>query len=400
MVFSVLGMLGLWSTAIMMAMFGVIGAAMQTAGTTELLSLCLMAGSLFGVGITVLPGVYHGILALSSRPAVDTLRQVRKLQPPLWILVFPLVLLVGHLVVQVPAISWALLPPLHILAVGLPVGWILFLSVRDLPLGRPQRAWGVFASGAVLGPGLIAILEIVAMIGVSLLAAIYIALQPDLINDLLGLAQQMETAQADPEELLRILQPFVNNPLVVFSVGVFGAVIVPLIEEMVKPIGVWLLLGRRFTAQAGFAAGAISGAGYAFMESLALAANGQEWTAVMIARIGTSAVHILNTALMGWALANAWNRKEYLKLGIVYLVTVAIHGLWNGLTLYTVWNTLQQGAETVETMAAAPGTIAASLGLGMLGFLCFAGLIVMNRALARSAQKLVPTPKDSGVEAE
>jgi len=43
------------------------------------------------------------------------------------------------------------------------------------------------------------------------------------------------------EAALEILQPFFNNPAVILSALVFTAVLVPLIEEALKPAGVWLL---------------------------------------------------------------------------------------------------------------------------------------------------------------
>ncbi len=113
-----------------------------------------------------------------------------------------------------------------------------------------------------------------------------------------------------------------------------------MIEEALKPIGVWLLFGRRLTPAAGFAAGALSGAGYALIESLALTSSGEAWSSLVLARTGTSAVHILTAGLTGWALVLAWQKRRFLPLLLAYLCAVMIHGLWNGLTLMYSFNLL------------------------------------------------------------
>ena len=268
-----------------------------------------------------------------GRPTVDTLPWLRRTHPSLWIFAFPIVLAIGYGVVQLPALSWIVLPPLHLLAVGIPVGWMLFLAVRALPLGSSQRLWGVFDSGLVLAPALITFFELSAAVAFMLPVAIYIAGQPELVGKIMSLAETMQGTPPSPDMLLQEFGPYLVSPAVLFGVLIFGAVVVPLIEELIKPIGVWLLAKRRLSPAAGFAAGALSGAGYALFESLALTSGGQDWPALMVARLGTASVHILTTAITGWGLVQAWTRRRYVLLGLCYLTSVAIHGLWNGLTI-------------------------------------------------------------------
>jgi RsiW-degrading membrane proteinase PrsW (M82 family) len=79
----------------------------------------------------------------------------------------------------------------------------------------------------------------------------------------------------------------------------------------------------------GFTAGLLSGAGYALFESLALASGGEQWAALVFARIGTAGIHILTTGLTGWALVLAWRRRRFLRLAATYVFVVSVHGVWN-----------------------------------------------------------------------
>jgi len=388
-------LLNIWLAAALMAVFGVMGLVVQSSSPSELLAIFLVAGSLAGSGALLLPSIYHGLMRLMNRPAVDSLALLRRLRPGMWVVAFPLLLAAGYAVLQVPAITWLLLPPLHLLTVGVPVAWMLHLGVRDLPLGTPQRAWGVFTSGLLLGPFLISIIEMAAMVVVVLLAAVYIASDAQLTREVMGLVRLFQAGQPTQDELTQVLAPYLARPGVIFSVLAFGSLIVPLTEEALKSIGVWLLVGRRMTPQAGFAAGALSGAGYAFMESLLLTSNGQEWVSLMVARIGTSALHILTTAMIGWALVNAWQRGRYLRLGATYLGMVGLHGLWNGLTLYTAFQSLSQtqGNPSPSSIPAGlPNSIAPVLLLG-LAILSLVWLITANRLLAANklANSRLPT---------
>ncbi|MCK4488683.1 MAG: PrsW family intramembrane metalloprotease, partial [Anaerolineales bacterium] len=106
-------------------------------------------------------------------------------------------------------------------------------------------------------------------------------------------------------------------------------------EELIKPIAVWFLLGRNLTPREGFLLGAAAGAGYALFENLTIAADADIWTFVVISRIGTAAIHILTTALVGWGLASARTEKRYLRLLMSLIASVSLHGVWNGLNILT-----------------------------------------------------------------
>jgi hypothetical protein len=400
-VLSTLALLFLWGGALIAVFMGMANAVFQDPAMSDPLSMFLLSALLFGSGVLLLPSIYYGLFRAFGRPTVDTLPWLRRTHPSLWIFAFPIILAIGYGVSQLPVLSWIALPPLHLLAVGIPVGWMLFLAVRDLPLGRSQRLWGVFDSGLVLAPALITFFELLAVIVFILLAAFYIAGQPELVGKIMSLAETIQETPPSPDVLLEEFGPYLVSPAVIFSVMIFGAVIVPLIEELIKPIGVWLLAKRRLRPAAGFAAGALSGAGYALFESLALASGGQEWTALMVARMGTASVHILTSAITGWALVQAWTRRRYLVLGLSYLTAVAIHGLWNGLTIFSAFTALAEMQNLPFEIPMATGlAMVAPTSLVILGMASLGVLILFNRKLAAETETTsVPSNTSTATEA-
>ncbi len=389
-----LALLFLWGGALITLFMGLMSAVLQESMMGDPLSMFLMTSMLFGSGLLLLPSIYYGLSRAFGRPAVDLLTWLRRTHLSLWIFAFLVFFLIGYVAYQQQVLSWIVLPPLSLLVVGIPVGLMLFLAVRGLPLGSSQRMWGVFNSGLILGPALITVFEALAAIIFMLLAAFYIASQPELLDKIMSLAATMQETPPSPEALLQEFGSYLIRPAVMFAVLVFGAVVVPIIEELIKPIGVWLLARRRLRPAAGFAAGALSGAGYALFESLALTSGGQEWPALMVARIGTAAVHILTTAITGWALVQAWRNRRYLLLGLTYLTSVAIHGMWNGLTIYSAFAVLAEMQDLPAEMPVSTNlAMVAPAGLLLIGLACLGALILINRRLASTLGPVAVQPE-------
>lgn len=356
---------------------------------------------LWGIGIAfsgllLLPSAYYAYLRLTDRAGQDEEKHSLPMQGwlPLILLVgvLPLGLLLGYLVSQNQSISWLLLPPLHLVVVSIPILWLTGMALKRLPLGSAQRAWGVFGAGLVLGPALILITEILALFAFVVSISVGIASQPGMADQILALSQRLQVAPGDPETIFRILEPYLTQPLVILGVLAFVAVLVPLIEETLKPIGVWLLVGRALTPAEGFAAGVLSGAGYALFENLFLATGDSSWVTVAIARIGTGALHILATGLTGWGLAKAWTEKRFLNLGAAFMAAVGLHALWNGLTVMTIFAGLPEplGA-AVPGWARLIGRVAPAF-LGFLFLFSFSSLFIINRRLQQETQKEAAIP--------
>jgi hypothetical protein len=389
---AVLAILFLWSGASGLAILGVVGLISGGQAFGDPLPLLLMAMSSLIGGLLMLPSAYYALYRLIDRPAIDSQAILRRLHLEWWILALPLVVLVGHFVAIHPAIAWLGLPLLHPLAIGIPTVWLLYFAIRRLPLGSSQRMWGVFDSGLTLGPFLIFVLESLVGVAFVVVLVIYLYSQPGMMDKILHWSSLLEQGQS-PEILIEDLKPFMTRTVVILGLLLFAAVAVPLIEEALKPIGVWLLFGRKLTPAAGFAAGALSGAGYALIESLALTSSGAEWSALVLARTGTSALHILTAGLTGWALALAWQKRRFLQLFLVYLLAVMIHGLWNGLTLIYSLDQLTAIPES-SWMSTVVHTVGpgAPLALILLALGCFLTLLAINRAFRRSGAGKEPVP--------
>jgi hypothetical protein len=335
---SLLAIAFLWSGSAIFAMMGLIGLVMRDPSAAQPAPGFMLAAGMALIGVLVVPSAFYALWRMLDNPVEILPRRLQHLGCSLWpfvaLLVIPLVVLAGYAAIRYTGLDWLIIPPLHVLAIGLPIAVLLYFTIRNLPLGSLQRMWGVFGSGLVLAPALILSLEALALIAFMFLGIISIASQPQLVEQLRSLSQWLTTNEPSQEATLQAVAPYLFRPSVILSVLTFGAILVPLIEELIKPMGVWLLVGRNLYPSAGFAAGAISGAGYALFESLVLTSGTQDWASLVVARIGTSVVHIVTAAMTGWALVLAWQRRRYLILAGTYLLAVLMHGLWNAITLF------------------------------------------------------------------
>ncbi len=382
LVLSLFGALSLWVAALLFIFLGVFpapGSSAQMVNNQE--SAFLWAAGLAFSGLLLLPSAGYAALKLMGRPA----HRFFPFSPRLahWgvfllvFVVFPAVLVLGYFISQGP-VSWIFLPVLHILGVGIPVFVLQYLGRNGLPEESQQRSWGVFAAGLVLGPALIMLLEVTAIAALGLFVLVYVASNPALSNDLIHLMQQISSIPTDPERVYQLIEPYLFRPGSIFLGFVFLAAIVPLIEETLKPIGVWLLVGMNLKPVDGFSLGLLSGAGYAFFESLLLSAGGGEWAATVFARAGTSVVHIFTAGIMGWALVSFWKERHVLRFGLTYIGMVLIHGIWNGLTLWSSLAALRFSDQASAPLWARIG-FAAPAALLVIIVILFSALIYLNR---------------------
>ncbi|MBN1669246.1 MAG: PrsW family intramembrane metalloprotease [Anaerolineales bacterium] len=324
---SLIAILGLWGLALPSALLGL--STLLSGSALDAVPSFMSAAGLGLAGLLLVPSAGLAFLRILGRPYSWRYR----FSIPLWILlpIIPIVFLLGHLVSDQALLAWWLLPLFHGLAIVLPTLWLVGMGVRGLHLGSPQRIWGALAGGLVLAPLLSLVVELALGLFVVVGFTIYLAQDASMVNQLAELSDQIAAANQDPELILGLLLPYLERPAVIGVAFLYGALAVPLIEELFKPVGVWLLARRNLTPGQGFGLGLVSGAGYAIFENIALASGlGADWAAIMFARLGTSAIHVLTTGLLGWGLVLAWRQGRFDRLILAYLGAVALHAAWNG----------------------------------------------------------------------
>jgi hypothetical protein len=347
---SVVAIMILWGISLISALAGFMEMIQSPAVGFGAMQFSLLSAGAFFIGALVVPSAVFAMERLLNRQIIPTAFNWNTLRPTRLIFALPFIYIVGYLITKYTELAWLLLPPIHILAIGLPIAWLTYIGLRNLPKGTPQRFWGVF------DPLLIFALEFAVIVIIALGGVMVLASNPEVLAELTTLVDSFEYAAQPPDVFVELLEPYLYKPATLYIIFTFVAIIVPLLEELIKPIGVWLLFGHKLSPAAGYSAGLLSGAGFALVESLGMSVNSQEWGVVVAARIGTGAIHILTAGLMGWGLASSWRDRRYSRLPLIYLLAVGIHGLWNGLTLLymatefselltigfsdTVWNAL------------------------------------------------------------
>lgn len=377
---SLLAAIGLLGLALLLLLQAIKG---HPSNDDQALPMLLFAAGLGFSGILLLPSAWFALLRLSGLRPKSTLPRWFPRQATMLIsllIVMPMALLAGNYIIHQTSWAWLLLPPLHILLITIPILWLVHLGCYQLSTGSPQRKWGIFASGLILGPGFATGAEVILGIIVIAIILFILALQPELVDQFIYLVEQIkDDPMISPEQISDDFLPYLQQPFIIYIAGVFVTILVPLIEEAFKPIGLWLLSRKMLSPSEGFAAGVLSGAGFALFESLGYgAANVENWTNMVLARSGTAVMHIVTSGMVGWALCSTWNSGRYKRLVSTYLVAVLIHSLWNGLTI-SFGLLGQQITGMLES-----AILFQLVGAGVLGLLLLALLIILNATVQRA----------------
>lgn len=339
----------------------------------------LLLGGIAFIGILLIPSAIEaGKRLMGQVPKPHQPFSMRQLN-------FALVITTAGILLVSTGIIQAGLPFIfiHVFANGVFVIWLIQLIQKGLATGTRQRFWGIFGSGLALAPALALIAEILLLILVGLAWFAYLQTRPDLLQEISQLINRLPQTAVNPAILERVAGKYLVQPGVLGTILFYLAVLIPLVEELFKPVGVWLLLQRNLTTREGFYLGAVSGAGYALFENLTIGANAEVWTTVLISRIGTTAVHMLTSGLVGWGLAAAWSGKRSLRLGSAFFAAVILHGVWNG---FNVINLLTSVPDLEKTLGIFPALLAsyAPFGLVILGVGSILGLIRATKHFQRA----------------
>lgn len=392
-VFSGLALVALLGLGMGLAIAAVAGRLQGNLPSGDETSLLLRAAGILFCGLLMLPSGVLALLRILDRPLPFQTGLTARRVPLLaaLFLVWVLALLAGMVVSDQPQLSPVLMPPLFVVIVAAPVAWFLLLGMGGLPGGSLQRRWGVFTASLAGNTLLVIVVELLVMAALAVVAVIVIASRPEWVNEMNRLAQRLSTARPTAENFTRILRPYLTQPWVLYAILVFYSGIAPLVEELLKPLPVWLLAGRRLTPAEGFVTGLVSGAGFALFESLGMlaVAQGSAWLPIAVARSGSDLLHILNTGLMGWALASAWGEGRFGRLMLTYLGVVLVHGSWNALSVVFGFLPVLGAGTGLQVLAKWP---IGEAGLGVLSLIMLLILLRTNRSLRRD-QPLAPTPE-------
>ena len=217
-----------------------------------------------------------------------------------------------------PGLAFAILP-LALLSGFLPALTILAYGVQQLGASTTRRhLWLSLFFGATMAPLFAIIFEAIA----SLL--IYFGLRiarPDLSPGISGVTNTAPQSLADAIFVLLVI-----------------AVVAPLVEEGLKPLGVVLIMRRLKTPAEAFLLGLAAGVGFDMVETIGYIGTGQaDWVSIAIQRIGAGLLHGLGAAMaaLGWYyLINGKGiPRRWLKGfgGLAYAILQ--HGIFNGSNL-------------------------------------------------------------------
>lgn len=379
-ILSVLAALAAWGLAFICLILGLVAILSDVSMAQEQMMTLMVAAIFTALGFCFLPSIIHSWKRLRGHPSSPTAIKANPVVLILALVIWPLVVFAGVKLPEGSISRTILFPMVHVLAAIIPIGLLLWLGARRLISNTPQRNSGLFGSALTLSTFLSVSSEMLVLAGFVVLLILAMVIQPELLTQLTRLANRIASANNDPQAMMRILSTYVSSPWVIFTVLLFFSVLTPLLEEALKPIGLWVLAKKNLTPWDGFVGGLISGAGFAVFETSfnASQTDPQSWLVVIITRVGTGALHIFVSGLVGYGLAMAWSKRSYKTLFFSYLCAVSIHGLWNSMAmLYAMSQMLPEGSTSWLSAFRSAGPY----GLGILAAFVIMGLFLMNQRL-------------------
>jgi hypothetical protein len=273
----------------------------------------------------------------------------------------------------------------NILFVGVPAWWIVELGRRGLPQVTRQKQWGLINFGVFITMPVVILAEIILLaIGVVILTG-WLGRQPefapllDQVKNLLILNPQHMDLLADQ------MLPLLKSPVVIGSILLAFSLLIPMVEELLKPLALWIFIKRRWSPAEGFIAGMLSGAAFAVIESLIslAAASSADWLTIAGGRGAAALLHITTAGFTGWALTSSWIDGKYARIALTYAGAVLVHGAWNFTAVMVGLSTIftPSGLTPEQTQSNFAPWIMAALAVGLLTL-----LVMMNARLKKETR--------------
>lgn len=286
------------------------------------------------IGLSALPSGIGSIQSLSGNTKILPGKSLSFLSASIClVLLIPLALLTKlPLFANIPAWFMALE---NTLLISIPAWWFIEVARFRLSRTTEYKPWGLInISGFISMPVIIFIegLLLVIFAGGLILWASQLPGFDVLVNQLKNL---MYVKPGSLQLLIDHYQPFLQNQGIIAMGILFIALVVPLVEELVKPLALWFFIKRQWSPAEGFVAGVICGGTFAVLESLVALASvdSASWLSLAAARSGTALLHITTAGISGWALTSSWLDGKYSRVGVTYTMAVLLHGAWNFLAV-------------------------------------------------------------------
>jgi hypothetical protein len=268
---------------------------------------------------------------------------------PLWFLVLSIVLVVWAIILLldylgiITNVLIPLYPMLTPLAVGIPILWIIAFGKRKITPVSTRRKAAALSIGTSYNMLFIIFIEFIVLAIIAAAFLIYAATQPQYQQLLKMFSLPEAFAQVNDAMLERYVRVILQNPLILATVFVSIGVLIPFIEEALKPVTLWFLRKRSVKQEQGFVMGLYFGAAFAFLESsgmvLQFSSDGS-WAESILLRAATSVLHITCSGLVGYGYARAMQPNSKNGVAKPLLLAVLLHGSWNSLAVLSAINTL------------------------------------------------------------
>lgn len=325
------------------------------------------------IGVAFIPALISAIFHLQGKamPALSSFIQ-RIIQIALFIIW--IVSIIGVLLISryqaLNLITSLLVIPL----VLVPILFFFWIGARNLSLGNRTRVWGAVAFNFSIMMPVVLLAELVLFFFIFMIVAVWLSGQPELLSQIMMYTEQISNGLMDPLEAEQLITDLISRPIFLNGSILVVAVLVPLIEELFKPMAIWFLAGKHLTPSQGFVGGLIGGACFAMLESLGAVGipAESEWLMLLFGRTGTGLLHVTLSGLVGWGFASAFYNRNWGRAILTYLLAVTIHGLWNFFALLSGIVPVLPISEEMNNLPVL---------LGQIGVIVLVALFVINLTL-------------------
>jgi hypothetical protein len=275
--------------------------------------------------------------------------------------------------------------------VALPIALWLTLGRYKLFVGSQQRAWGILNFSVFFTAPIITIVEMLFVLIIAGIGISSVLQSSDLLPYLQVFQSQGQLDQTAVNSLMSEFAPMLKQPGFYAVVALIFCLIVPVIEELFKPLSVWALAGHSLTPAEGWAAGMLCGAAFGVVESLSMMsiAGNEIWLITAIGRVGTGLLHVLTAGLSGYALARSWQDRHFLRISLVFLAVILLHGCWN---FFAILKGVSQMAFPVSFPGLSVLMSVSTWVLGSMALLMSVSIVAINSLLRKQQTRLQSIP--------